>query len=94
MAYLRQHTPTKPRKTGQNGIKAEVPVPFIFNSLSKLQRWPLDLANRRLKPLGHLSVALHSTAYHGFCLLTNIYAKIVDFHPPTCILALGLPVET
>ena len=35
---LRQHTPTKTRKIGQNGIKAEVPVPFVFNDLSDLGR--------------------------------------------------------
>jgi hypothetical protein len=35
---LRQHTPTKTRKIGQNGIKAEVPVPFVFNDLSNLGR--------------------------------------------------------
>ena len=26
--------------------------------------------------------------------LESCVDKIVDFHPPTCILALGLPVET
>jgi hypothetical protein len=53
-------------------------VPCVFNELTNLGSWKLDLANRRLKPLGHLSATVVSITYPHLLSPVNVYDDFCD----------------